>query len=384
MTQVGREMKAQSPRSRQGHRGHHQGPAGDAGHDVLRPELLNRIDEVVVFHQLRQEQPGQDRRDPALALQRLAEREITLNSPTPPRRTWAGRLGPGLRRPPAQADDPAAHRERSRARSSPASSALGDTVPGRLQRPRRSHVFEHAGQPADTGATQGLDRPLTDGAVCCSPLPSRGLHMTTRSTGPSIANPPTSPGTDPQGRAGGLGTVASMLGARTPAPTHHHPTPTTPDSVPGRAAAFPHRPPHRYPHPAPERSARQRTCPRALPEPQGQARHPRHRRRHDHGRLRPGASDRTKAQWELWTRVPGDHCSPLPLPRAGQPRHLGLEQVAQQDPGQQANWGKKWACQIVGRDKPWHTLDVNGVRLVLLDSVQHDRATPTATSAARR
>ena len=44
----------------------------------FRPEFLNRVDEIIVFHTLNAEQPA-DRRDPARRLkERLAERKIHL------------------------------------------------------------------------------------------------------------------------------------------------------------------------------------------------------------------------------------------------------------------------------------------------------------------
>ena len=79
----------------------------------LRPELLNRIDEVSVFHQLKRAQIASIVEIQLAELRkRLTEQEIEIDAD---RRsdgeTRRGRLGPGLRRPPAQAGDPAPPRE---------------------------------------------------------------------------------------------------------------------------------------------------------------------------------------------------------------------------------------------------------------------------------
>lgn len=202
--------------------------------------------------------------------------------------------------------------------------------------------------------------------------------MTTRgSTGPSIDQPTnlTRRTILKAGASGLLGTaVASMLGAgrrRADAPPPTPTTPTTPS--PGERRRLLRIAHLTDTHIQPERSAFDgvRTC---LEHCQS------HKDKPDilvtGGDMIMDAYDqgfdRTKAQWELWTRVLKDHCS-LPVASAlGNHDIWGWNKSRSKTRGNEANWGKKWACQIVGRDKPWHTLDVNGVRLVLLDSVQHD------------
>ena len=87
--------------------------SAEAMTEIFRPEFLNRIDEIVEFHPLSKEQIGE-----IVELQlrrvesRLAERglrlELTRRGASRPGR---GRLGPDLRRPAAEARDPAPARE---------------------------------------------------------------------------------------------------------------------------------------------------------------------------------------------------------------------------------------------------------------------------------
>ena len=99
--------------------------AGDAAYEAMkrevtetlsahfRPEFLNRVDEVIVFHALTERRPGADRR----AAARRPGAAAGGAGPDP--RADGGRQGAGrprghgsrLRRPAAQADDPAPRRE---------------------------------------------------------------------------------------------------------------------------------------------------------------------------------------------------------------------------------------------------------------------------------
>ena len=91
--------------------------SAEALREFFRPEFLNRIDEVVEFHPLIARAARRDRRAPARRLrERLAERGLDARAD---RRgeggARGGRLGPDLRRPPAEARDPAPGREPARA-----------------------------------------------------------------------------------------------------------------------------------------------------------------------------------------------------------------------------------------------------------------------------
>ena len=77
---------------------------------TLRPEFLNRIDEIVIFKPLGREEIEHDRRDPARATcaKRLADKRITLElTAAAEGAAGPGGLRPGVRRAAAQADDPA-------------------------------------------------------------------------------------------------------------------------------------------------------------------------------------------------------------------------------------------------------------------------------------
>ena len=104
----------------------------------FRPEFLNRVDEIIVFHALSEEhlkkivdiQLGRLR-------QRLAERHITLElTDAAQRASGAGRLRPGLRRPAAEADHPEGDRDgpgpaaAARARSATARRSAWITIAG--------------------------------------------------------------------------------------------------------------------------------------------------------------------------------------------------------------------------------------------------------------
>lgn len=85
--------------------------------------------------------------------------------------------------------------------------------------------------------------------------------------------------------------------------------------------------------------------------------------------------DRTRAQWELWTRVLKDECS-LPIVHTlGNHDIWGWHKAKSKTTGSEPGWGKRWACEMVGRDKPYMVTDFGGVRLVLLDSVSPDPRT---------
>ena len=160
MTQVGREMKAQSERGQVSPRVIEaiiKAQQAMQGTTFLRPELLNRIDEVVVFHQLRQDSLGKIVEIQLSRLRkRLAEREITLEL-TDAAKAHLGKEGWD----PAFGARPLKRTIQQRIENALASKILagefgpGDTVRVDYSARGDLYVFEHAGQPADTGATQG-------------------------------------------------------------------------------------------------------------------------------------------------------------------------------------------------------------------------------------
>lgn len=80
--------------------------------------------------------------------------------------------------------------------------------------------------------------------------------------------------------------------------------------------------------------------------------------------------DRTKTQWELWSKVLRDECSVPILHTLGNHDIWGWNKDKSGTSGSEAGWGKRWACDMVGRDTPWHAADFAGVRVVILDSTQ--------------
>ena len=98
---------------------------------VFRPEFLNRIDDVIVFHKLQKDEIKTDRRaaaaaDPRVAGRARAAARADRGGQGPPGREG---LGPGDGRPPAAPGDPALHRGPARRlRAALASSTPGATV----------------------------------------------------------------------------------------------------------------------------------------------------------------------------------------------------------------------------------------------------------------
>jgi len=79
--------------------------------------------------------------------------------------------------------------------------------------------------------------------------------------------------------------------------------------------------------------------------------------------------DRTKLQWELWQQVIRDECS-LPVESClGNHDVFGWDKQASGTTGQEAEWGKRWACEVFGRDKTYGSFDRAGWHFVMLDSI---------------
>ena len=94
---------------------------------VFRPEFINRIDEVIVFHKLTKEEIAIDRRAAAQADPRVARGARAVAQPVGGRGRAAGRegLGPVDGRPSAAPGDPALHRGPARGRGAVAEHASG-------------------------------------------------------------------------------------------------------------------------------------------------------------------------------------------------------------------------------------------------------------------
>jgi len=81
---------------------------------------------------------------------------------------------------------------------------------------------------------------------------------------------------------------------------------------------------------------------------------------------------RTRTQWDLFNSVLKAECS-LPVEHTlGNHDIWGWDKAKSRTTGSEPGWGKRWACEMVGREKPYSVRDFSGVRLVVLDSVQPD------------
>ncbi len=78
---------------------------------------------------------------------------------------------------------------------------------------------------------------------------------------------------------------------------------------------------------------------------------------------------RTKTLWDLWGKTLKDHCS-LPVEHCiGNHDIWGWNKKKSGTTGEEAKWGKRWAMDMMGLDKPYRSFDRNGWRFVVLDSV---------------
>jgi len=78
--------------------------------------------------------------------------------------------------------------------------------------------------------------------------------------------------------------------------------------------------------------------------------------------------DRTKTQWELWRKAKADHCS-LPVRSViGNHDVWGWTRSRAGTNGEEPLYGKQWACEEFGREKPYESFDLGGWHIVLLDS----------------
>ncbi|MBY0263459.1 MAG: metallophosphoesterase [Phycisphaerales bacterium] len=85
---------------------------------------------------------------------------------------------------------------------------------------------------------------------------------------------------------------------------------------------------------------------------------------------------RTRKQWDLFNSVVKDECS-LPIEHTlGNHDIWGWDKAGSKTTGAEAGWGKRWACEMVGRERPYTVRDFSGVRLVILDSVHPDPRDP--------
>ncbi len=78
---------------------------------------------------------------------------------------------------------------------------------------------------------------------------------------------------------------------------------------------------------------------------------------------------RTGALWELWSKALKDNCS-LPVEHClGNHDIWGWNKVKSRVNGDEPKWGKRWALDVLGLEKPYRTFDKAGWRFIVLDSV---------------
>lgn len=86
--------------------------------------------------------------------------------------------------------------------------------------------------------------------------------------------------------------------------------------------------------------------------------------------------DRTQLQWNLWKSVTKANLS-LPIHYAlGNHDIWGWNKARSEATGNEPDYGKKWACDLLGLSKPYHSFDQGGWHFISLDSVRpfDDRA----------
>ncbi len=77
---------------------------------------------------------------------------------------------------------------------------------------------------------------------------------------------------------------------------------------------------------------------------------------------------RTKTQWQLWQKVLANECS-LPIKHCiGNHDVWGWRSKESQTTGEELLYGKKWALQVFGLDKPYYRFDRAGWIIIVLDS----------------
>lgn len=80
--------------------------------------------------------------------------------------------------------------------------------------------------------------------------------------------------------------------------------------------------------------------------------------------------DRTRMLWDLWSRVLKSECSVPVLPLLGNHDIWGWNKAKSGASGNEPDYGKRWACDALGLDRPYYSVDRGNWHVVLLDSVQ--------------
>jgi len=78
--------------------------------------------------------------------------------------------------------------------------------------------------------------------------------------------------------------------------------------------------------------------------------------------------DRAQLQWDLWNKAKRDHCGLEVRSVIGNHDVWGWTRSKAGTTGDEAGYGKAWACDEFGRATPWESFDKAGWHIVLLDS----------------
>lgn len=78
---------------------------------------------------------------------------------------------------------------------------------------------------------------------------------------------------------------------------------------------------------------------------------------------------RTKTQWDIFTRLIKDDTGIRVRHTLGNHDLWGGNKKKSKTTGQEPQWGKKWACDLLGLEKPYYSFDAGGWHMIVLDSV---------------
>jgi 3',5'-cyclic-AMP phosphodiesterase len=79
---------------------------------------------------------------------------------------------------------------------------------------------------------------------------------------------------------------------------------------------------------------------------------------------------RTQQQWDVWDRVLKNDCSTKIAHCLGNHDIWGWARENSGTGGNEPGWGKRWAMDALGLERPYHAFDHGAWRFIMLDSVQ--------------
>lgn len=90
---------------------------------------------------------------------------------------------------------------------------------------------------------------------------------------------------------------------------------------------------------------------------------------------------RTQKLWDLWKSVTKDQMPASVMSALGNHDHWGWNKSKSKTKGDEKGWGKAWACEMFGREKPYMSQEQGGWKIVVLDSVRMDKDDPAGYEA---